>query len=190
MRCIFSALKTSVRRQLEVCMRVLSGVLGLLRCSAHLQTCREPQRRSSGPFNPPSDQLHFLPRSLRAFPSTRADITTEARTGLLICSQLHPGKSLLQRRLQTVMKWRGTIWDLEKTSRRRAVPAVSLAEVLIRVWSSDATRGRGGWDVAWSIFWMWNMPEQRQQSSAPSEREEIWGSLQLSVNTCERMPSF
>lgn len=34
-------------------MRVLSGVLGLLRCSAHLQTCREPQRRSSGPFNPP-----------------------------------------------------------------------------------------------------------------------------------------
>lgn len=45
-------------------MRVLFGAFGLLRCSAHLQTCREPQRRSSGPFNPPPHQTSSI-----SFPS-------------------------------------------------------------------------------------------------------------------------
>lgn len=111
---------------LELCVYVWTFCGGV---AAILPTCRPaesqlPLRHSSSPHAP------RLPIPLPSPPCFSLNQGWHHHGGTHGPPHLLPITALQtppQKRLQTVMKLRGTTWDLEKTSLRRALPTVGLA---------------------------------------------------------------
>lgn len=152
-------------------MQVILAVLLLLL----LLTCRpaEPQRPSSTRFNPSSIRpapLSFT-QPLRAF-SLNPGLTSPRRHARASASAPNyiPAKAFYKGASKRL--WNGE--EQSGTLRKHLMVEPRQQSVWPRCWSAcdhlmrPGVEGGGGgkrgarWDVAWSIFWRWNMPEERK----------------------------
>lgn len=183
----FSAsLKTILTRQFKVCMLVILAIL--LPLPLLLLTCRpaEPQRPPSARLNPPpSDQLHFPPPSpLRAFPSTPGWHHHRGTHGpphlLPITSPPKPSTKETPNGYEMERNNLGPWENISEWSRASSQSGRGV-DLRVIIWCDLGSR-RGGRGVAGTFREVFSGCVEKQ-SSAPLEREEIWGSFSGSQPT-------